>query len=47
LLPGDTLRLLEESAQDTPDKLEQGFTAFSECSSVGQTLAYVPKMNLF
>jgi hypothetical protein len=36
LLPGDTLRLLEEAAQDTPDKLEAGFTAYSECSSVGE-----------
>jgi len=37
LLPGETLRLLEESAQNIPDQLEQGFTAYSECSTVGQT----------
>jgi len=35
MVTGEVLRLMEESAQDNPDQLDQGFTAFSECSSVG------------
>jgi hypothetical protein len=31
----DTLRLLEEAAQDKPNKLEAGYEALDSCSNIG------------
>jgi hypothetical protein len=36
LAVGDTLRLMELATQDTPEQMEQGFTSFSQCSSISK-----------
>jgi len=36
---GDTLRLMEIAAQETPAELEEGFSAIADCSSISESLA--------
>jgi hypothetical protein len=32
LVPGDVLRMIEEAADDDPVQIQNGFTAFDDCS---------------
>jgi hypothetical protein len=34
--PIETLKLMEKVTQETPDKMEQGFSAYSDCSNPGK-----------
>jgi hypothetical protein len=33
LVPGDMLKMIEEAANEDPVELQNGFTAYDECSS--------------
>lgn len=37
---GETLRLMEQATQDSPEQMQKGFTTFSDCSSKGFWLWY-------
>jgi hypothetical protein len=36
LEPIETLKLMEKVTQETPEKMERGFRAYSDCSSSGK-----------
>jgi hypothetical protein len=35
-VPGDSLRMIEEASMNDPVQLQDGFTAFDDCSSISR-----------
>ena len=36
-MPGDMLRMIEDAANDDPVQLQNGFTAYDDCSTISKT----------
>jgi len=38
-VPGEALKMMEQATQDTPEVMEEGFSAYTQCTSVGNKIS--------
>ena len=44
-MPGDALRMIEDASMNDPVQLQDGFTAFDDCSSISINIKIIHLVN--